>query len=99
MIGHHDGDDVQRWGEIGWVALFGSCDLAILGRHEEALRLLRRIKESPRLRRPAILRDMYCFGQYAEEPAYLDVVNDQEARRAALRVRLPTTLAELGVSL
>ena len=64
-----------------------------------ALALLPRIKESPMLRRPAIIRDMYCFKQYQEEPVYREVIQDQEARRAALRERLPQTLAELGVSL
>lgn len=92
-------NDGTSWGEMGWRAIFDSCNLAIRGRHEEALELLPRIKESPRLRRPAVIRDMYCFEQYAEEPVYLDVLDDQEARRAALRARLPATLADLGVSL
>jgi hypothetical protein len=90
---------MQSWGDIGWAALFDSCNFALSGRHEAALELLPRIKESPMLRRPAVLHDMYCFRQYADEPVYLDVVNEQEARRAALRARLPATLAELGVSL
>ncbi len=94
-----DNNEVESWGDIGWVALFSSCNLAMAGRHEEALELLPRIKESPMLRRPALIWDFHCFDQYAEEPAYLDVLNDQEARRAALRARLPETLAELGVSL
>jgi TolB-like protein/Tfp pilus assembly protein PilF len=101
-LGHTLADgqnDVQSWGDIGWVALFDSCSLAIRGRHDEAFELLQRIKESPMLRRPALLHDMYCFEQYQEEPAYLDVVSEQEARRAALRARLPATLAELGVAL
>jgi TolB-like protein len=92
-------DQVQRWGDIGWIALFGSCDLLLNGRHEEALELLSRVKESPMLRRPALLGDMFCFEQLQDEPIYQDVVNEQEARRAALRERLPETLYELGVSL
>ena len=51
------------------------------------------------LRRPALLGDMFCFEQLQDEPIYQDVVNEQEARRAALRERLPETLYELGVSL
>jgi TolB-like protein/cytochrome c-type biogenesis protein CcmH/NrfG len=86
------------WGEIGWRAMFESCNLSLTGRHEEALQHLQRIKESPRLRRPAVLRDMYCFRSFEQEPKYLDVLNDQESRRSALRARLPTTLAELGVA-
>jgi TolB-like protein/thioredoxin-like negative regulator of GroEL len=89
----------ESWGDAGWATLFDSCNLALVGRHAEALELLPRIKESPMLRRPAIIRDMYCFKGYQQEPVYLDVLEDQEARRAALRARLPTTLAELGVSL
>ena len=89
----------ESWGDIGWAALFDSCNFALAGHHEEALALLPRIKESRMLRRPAIIHDMYCFKQYQEEPVYLDVLKDQEARRAALRARLPATLADLGVSL
>jgi tetratricopeptide (TPR) repeat protein len=92
-------NNIQSWGDIGWAALYDSCNLALVGRHEEALALLPRIKESRMLRRPAIIRDMYCFKQYQEEAVYLDVLQDQEARRGALRERLPRTLAELGVSL
>jgi TolB-like protein len=89
---------IESWGDVGWAALFDSCNLALGGRHEEALELLPRIKESPMLRRPAVIRDMYCFDPYQEEPVYLDVIEDQEARRAALRERLPDTLKEVGVS-
>jgi tetratricopeptide (TPR) repeat protein len=92
-------NEVPSWGDIGWQALFDSCNFAILGQHEKALEILPRIKESPMLRRPALLHDMYCFEQYQEEPVYLDVVKEQEARREALRTRLPATLAEVGVSL
>ena len=92
-------NEITSWGDVGWAALFDSCNLALAGRHEEALKLLPRIKESPMLRRPAVIRDLYCFSQYQEKPVYQDVLEDQEARRAALRARLPQTLAELGVSL
>ncbi len=86
-------------GDIGWVAMYRSCVLTVQGRREEALELLPRIKESPRLRRQAILRDSWCMRQYAEEPAYLDVLQDQDERQARLREKLPATLAEFGVSL
>ena len=91
--------DHESWGDIGWATLFDSCNLALAGRREEALALLPRIKESAMLRRPAIIQDMYCFKQLQDEPVYRDVIEDQEARRAALRARLPGTLAEVGVSL
>lgn len=92
-------DDSYWWGDIGWGSLFKSCSYAILGRHEEAFQVLPQIKQSPRLRRDPLLRDSWCFRQYQEETVFLDVLQDQEARRAALRKRLPATLAEFGVSL
>ena len=42
---------------------------------------------------------MLCFKRYADEPVYQAVVEHFNARRAALRERLPLTLAEFGVSL
>ena len=87
------------WGEIGWLALFKSCNLAILGERERVIELLPRIKESRRLRRPAYLHDSWCFGGYQDEPAYQDVLADQERRRARLRAQLPATLAKAGVRL
>jgi len=92
-------DESYWWGDIGWGSLFKGCSYAALGRHKEALEVLAHIKESPRLRRDPWLRDSWCFQQYMEEPVFLDVLQDQEARRAALRRRLPATLAEFGVSL
>ena len=87
------------WGDIGWVAVLRSCNFSMLGRHEEALDLLPRLKESLRLRYHALLRDSWCFKPYTEDPVYLDVLRDQEQRRARLRKKLPATLAEFGVEL
>jgi tetratricopeptide (TPR) repeat protein len=92
-------EDAPWWGDIGWLALFRGCGLAILGRDEEALQLLSRIKESPRLRRTPYLRDSWCFQKYAGEPAYRDILREQEERKTVLRQKLPGTLAEFGVSL
>lgn len=92
-------DEAYWWGDIGWGSLFKGCSYAILGRHEDAFQTLPLIKESPRLRRDPWLRDSWCFQQYLQEPVFLDVLKDQEARRAALRKRLPATLAEIGVIL
>ncbi len=86
-------------GEIGWRALFHGCNLTVLERHGEALELLPRVNESPRLRRSPLLRDLWCFRQYADHPTYQAVLEEQERRRAALRERLPDTLAAHGVSL
>jgi len=86
-------------GDIGWVAVYESCGLAILGRHEEALPFLSKVKESLRLAHEPVIRDSWCLKQYAEEPVYLDILRDQLERRARLRKKLPETLAEFGVSL
>ncbi len=86
-------------GDIGWIALYGSCIYAAMGRDEEALELLPRIKESARLAPMPVLRDSWCFKPYTEDPVYLDVLRDQEERRARIREKLPTTLAEFGVKL
>ena len=87
------------WGDIGWGGLFRACSLAMLGQHETALEVLPLVKKSAQIQRDAVLQDSWCFRQYEDEPVYQDVLADQDARRAALRKRLPTTLAEFGVSL
>ncbi|MGB5335212.1 MAG: tetratricopeptide repeat protein [Woeseiaceae bacterium] len=87
------------WGDVGWVALYRSCNYAALGRDEDALRLLPRIEESQRLAPMPVLRDSWCFQEYIDEPAYQDVLRDQEKRRAKLREKLPQTLADFGVDL
>ena len=45
------------------------------------------------------LQDSYCLKQLSDELIYQDVVRNQAERRAALRERLPATLAEFGVKL
>ncbi len=87
------------WGDIGWIALYRSCNFAVLGRDEEALELLPRIGESRRLAPMPVLRDSWCFEKYAENPVYLGVVREQEVRRAELRKKLPDTLARHDVKL
>ncbi len=88
----------QYWfGDIGAIALHRSCTRAILGMHKEALQVLGRMKESPRLQPLANLKDWQCFQQYKDNPVYQEMVNDQEARRRALLERLPATLAEFGL--
>ena len=89
---HHESPD---WFTEGLKA----CSLAVLGRHAEALAMLERTIRSPRLVPAYFLEHSLCFGRYAEDARYQGVVDHFEARRAALRARLPTTLAELGVSL
>ena len=90
-------DNGPWWGDIGWLALHRSCNRVILGRYEDALQLLVRVKESARLLWDPVIRDSYCFQQFVDEPAYQDILRDQEERRAALRKRLPQTLAAFGL--
>lgn len=92
-------DDGPWWGDIGWQGVYKGCGLAILGRYDEALKLLVRVKESRRLLVIPVIRDSFCFKPLASEPVYLDILRDQEERRAALREKLPFTLAQFGVSL
>jgi tetratricopeptide (TPR) repeat protein len=93
-------NDSSPWhGDIGSIATARSCTLAILGRHDEALKLLPRMNESGRLVSTYWLQDAWCFRQYAEKPEYLEALRDQEDRRARLREILPVTLTEFGVSL
>jgi hypothetical protein len=87
------------WGEVGWIAVYEGCSLAILGRREAALEMLSRMKTSPRLQREPTLRDAWCFQDYQHEPAYRSVLDDQVARRRMLREQLPATLAEFGLDL
>ena len=86
-------------GDVGWAATFRSCNYSILGQREKALEILPRVKESRRLRYYPILRDARCLREYADEPVYQDVLKDQEDRRARIREKLPSTLAEFGVEL
>ena len=91
--------DHPWWGETGWIAINRSCVLAVLNREDEALQQLARIEDSPRLRNAPELLDSWCFRRFADNPAYLEIVEQQEKRRAALREQLPATLAEFDVRL
>lgn len=92
-------EDIPWWGDIGWIGLTRSCNWSIVGKDDKALEVMRLIKESRRLRSDPYLRDFWCFQRYADHPVYLDILRDQDEKRATLRARLPATLAELGVSL
>jgi hypothetical protein len=92
-------EEAPWWGDIGWLGLYRGCGMATLGRQKEALQFLALVKESPRLRRNPLIRDSYCLLQFADNPAYQDILRDQEERRARLRKRLPATLARFGVNL
>jgi TolB-like protein/tetratricopeptide (TPR) repeat protein len=89
---HHENTD---W----FVEALESCSLAVLGRYDEALGVLEETRRSPRLMPAYFLEDFLCFRKLADESRYTAVVEHFEQRRAALRARLPRTLAQYGVSL
>lgn len=86
-------------GDMAWVAPYKSCSLILLDRREDALQMLPRAKESEQLILEPFLRDSWCFLQIGGDPVYLDLLEDQEQRRARLREKLPATLAQSGVGL
>jgi tetratricopeptide (TPR) repeat protein len=85
-------------GEIGWVSLWRSCGLAVLGQQEKALAQFAEITKARRLPWQPLLLDSHCLRQLEGEPIYEDALAEFEARRAAIRDRLPGVLAEFGVS-
>ena len=89
---HHENAD---W----FVEVHMACMMGMLGRDAEALEKLELARRSPRLVDPARLRDMPCFDRFQDAPEYQATIDHFDARRAALRERLPATLAEFGVSL
>ena len=82
-----------------WIHTYRACPLAVLGRDEEALQKLERLRESPRLPWTSVVRDTPCFKRFVDEPRYQAVLSGIESRRSELRRRLPATLAEYGVAL
>jgi TolB-like protein len=91
--------DGPWWGALAWLGLMRGCNLAVLQRRQEALDQLQRITQDSKLARTPALHDLRCWRDYQQDPTYQSVVRDQDERRAALRERLPATLAEFGVGL
>ncbi len=96
MVNHGPEDAVNvDW----WVDTYTACALAVLGRDAEALQKLQRSTHSPRQAWESILRDSTCFQRFKDEAVYQATLLHFEARRRELRTRLPSTLAEYGVTL
>jgi TolB-like protein/tetratricopeptide (TPR) repeat protein len=91
----HHMSDWSYW----FVALGRACMQAILGQDDDVRRLFRKALGSNILAWEPMLKDQQCFQRFADDPAYLAVVEHFEERRAMLRERLPATLAQYGVSL
>lgn len=82
-----------------WIQLYLACPLAVVGEQRAALDRIARLKDSPRLPWLYLLLDYPCFRDLQREPEYLEAIADVEARRTALREKLPATLARFNVSL
>ncbi|HET6564352.1 MAG TPA: hypothetical protein VFG52_02970 [Xanthomonadales bacterium] len=80
-----------------WVNLSAACESLILGESELAQEYLERAANGYRLPWDPVLKDLPCFDQVSEDPAYKAVVERFDERQAKLRARLPATLAEFGV--
>ncbi len=92
-------ENTYWYGDVYVIGVYRACTRIIIGRHDEALEVLRLTKESPRLYPLTMLHDFWCFQQFKDEPVYQDVLNYQLERRAALRQKLPDTLAEFGLNM
>ena len=88
-------DETANW----WVSVQAGCVYAILGDDDEVRRRLDKALEGRILVWDPILKDHQCWKTYADDPAYIAVVQHFEDLRAELRERLPETLAQHGVAL
>lgn len=95
MRDSHYAGDTSDW----WVAVSIACESAILGDDEGVYYRLRRAREGLHLVWDPMLKDAECFKRFHHDPAYLAVVRHFDDRRAMLRERLPSTVAQYGVSL
>jgi tetratricopeptide (TPR) repeat protein len=82
-----------------WRNTLVACAYSVLGSRAEVLELLVQIRHSPRLTIVQVLKDSVCFEAYADESEYKETLRHLDARKKALRERLPATLAEFNVSL
>jgi len=74
-----------------------ACALAVLDKDDAALKQLELLPTIAPIVWMPWLKDQTCFQKYADEPRYQAVVDAMEARLAAIRERLPATLASQGL--
>jgi TolB-like protein/tetratricopeptide (TPR) repeat protein len=82
-----------------WYYFHRSCGFAILGQEKQAINDLSRIEKSAQLPSEPFLRDSVCMKLLAHRPEYRRVLEHLEARKLALRQKLPATLERFGVHL
>ena len=75
-----------------------ACAHVVLGNKEEALAALELMPTVGTIARLPWLQDLACFEGLQDEPRYRAVVASVEERIAAIRARLPETLARHGLS-
>jgi hypothetical protein len=91
---------VATEGHSAWTPLWKvACVKAVLGDDAAALLMLESLPTLVTLAWLPKLRDQACFRRFQQEPRYRAVVDALEARTAALRERLPATLARHGLAL
>ena len=90
----HD-SDTPYW----WITLGEACQQAILGRDDKTRLFLERAQKGNTLAWEPMLKDSPCFKRFSDDPVYQATVRHFDERRALLRARLPTTLAQFGVAL
>jgi TolB-like protein/Tfp pilus assembly protein PilF len=87
-------------GPSAWAPRLGrACMSGVLGDDEAALAMLETLPALGTLAWLPTLRDQVCFRRFRQEPRYQAVVAALEKRAAALRERLPATLARHGLAL
>ena len=82
-----------------WVSVNAACMSAIIGDDAEVYRRFQRTIGNNQLPWDWSLKDSSCFARFQNNPFYRALVEHFDGRRAILRDRLPTTLAQYGVSL
>jgi len=82
-----------------WWNIGNACNAAVLEQDDKARGLLERAQRGRRLPWDPILKDSPCFDRFPDDPVYRATVRHFDELRAAVRERLPATLAEYGVQL
>jgi TolB-like protein/Tfp pilus assembly protein PilF len=92
--------ELGRPGGFNWaLTVSTACDLAILGEDDKARKSMERAVQGLHPAWDPILKDAPCFERFSDDPVYQAMVRHFDEHRAALRERLPATLAEFGVEL
>jgi len=81
-----------------WINMMLACSESQLGRIPEATAAIERMSGARGLPSLPFLRDSPCFKRLADQPAYIALIEQLEARQRQLLERLPTTLRERGVA-